>query len=64
MQRVTAAISHLQTTGQTLQTQLGSVDNVDMASIITQLTAQQTAYQAAVAAGAQMKMPTLASYLT
>ena len=64
MDRVQAAISQLQNTSSTLQTQQGNVENVDMAQIISQLTAQQTAYQAAVAAGAQMKLPTLANYLT
>ena len=64
MDRVQAAISQLQNTSSTLQTQQGSVENVDMAQIISQLTAEQTAYQAAVSAGAQMKLPTLANYLT
>ncbi|MDA8345059.1 MAG: flagellar hook-associated protein FlgL [Thermaerobacter sp.] len=64
MNRVQAAISQLTTTSTTLQTQQGNVENVNMAQIITQLTAQQTAYQAAVAAGANLKLPTLANYLT
>ena len=64
MNRVEAAISQLRSTGTTLQTEQGSVENVDMAQVVAQLTAEQTAYQAAIAAGAQMKLPTLASYLT
>ncbi len=64
MNRVEAAVSQLQSTNTTLQTEQGSVENVDMAQIVAQLTAEQTAYQAAVAAGAQMKLPTLANYLT
>lgn len=64
MDRVQAAVSQLQNTSSTLQTQEGSVENVDMAQVVSQLTAQQTAYQAAVAASAQMKLPTLATYLT
>ena len=64
MDRVEAAVSQLTTMSTTLQTQKGNVENVDMAQIITQLTAQQTAYQAAVAAGANMKLPTLANYLS
>ncbi len=64
MDRVQAAISLLTQTGTTLQTQQANVQNVNMAEIITQLTAQQTTYQAAVAAGANLKLPTLANYLT
>jgi flagellar hook-associated protein 3 FlgL len=64
MNRVQAAISLLTASSTTMQTQQGSVENVNMAQIITQLTAQQTAYQAAVAAGANLKLPTLASYLS
>ncbi len=64
MNQVQAAISQLTSTSTTLQTQQGNVENVNMAQIITQLTAQQTAYQAAVAAGANLKLPTLASYLS
>lgn len=63
MDRVQAALSQLTNLSTTLQSQQGNVENVDMAKILTQLAAQQNAYQAAVAAGANMKMPTLATYL-
>ena len=64
MDRVQAALSQLQTTSGTLQNQQGGIQNVDMAQVISQLTAEQTAYQAAIAASAQMKLPTLATYLS
>lgn len=64
MQRVQAALQQLTMTNNSLQTQQGNVQNVDMAKVIAQLTAQQTAYQAAVAAGANLKLPTLANYLS
>ncbi len=64
MEQVQAAVSQLTTMSSTLQIEQGNVENVDMAQVLTQLTAQQTAYQAAVAAGANMKLPTLASYLS
>ena len=64
MEQVQAAVSQLTTMSSTLQIEQGNVENVDMAKVLTQLTAQQTAYQAAVAAGANMKLPTLASYLS
>lgn len=63
MDRISAALNQLQSTDQTLQTQEGNLQNVDMAQIATQLAAQETAYQAAVAAGASMKLPTLANML-
>jgi len=64
MQQAQAAVSQLTTMSSTLQIEQGNVENVDMTKVLTQLTAQQTAYQAAIAAGASMKLPTLASYLT
>lgn len=63
MTRVQAAISQLQSTDQSMQVQAGNIQNVDMAQIVSQLAAQQTTYQAAVAAGANLKLPTLANYL-
>lgn len=63
MDRITAALSQLQTTDLALQTQQANVGSVDMAKIATELAAQEMAYQAAVAAGASMKLPTLANLL-
>ncbi len=64
MNRVQAAISQLTNASVTLQKQQGSVQNIDLAQVIAQLSNQQMAYQAAVAAGANLKLPTLANYLT
>lgn len=64
MDRVQAALQQITTTSQALQTQQGNIQNVDMAQIVAQLSAQQMTYQAAVAAGANLKLPTLANYLS
>jgi len=64
LDRIQAALSQLQSTTQTLQTQQANVEQIDMASIATQLAAQETAYQAAIAAGASLNLPTLAKYIS
>lgn len=63
MDRIQAALQQLSATSQNLQVQQGKIENVDMAQILAQLSNQQMAYQAAVAAGSSLKLPTLANYL-
>lgn len=64
LDRIQAALSQLKTSSLSLQTEQGNVQNVDMAQIATELAAQETAYSAAISAGASLNLPTLAKYIS
>lgn len=63
MQRVQLAQGQLSQQQTTLQSLQGSIQSVNMAQATVQLQELQSAYQAALAVGAKLITPTLASYL-
>jgi flagellar hook-associated protein 3 FlgL len=61
--RVDAATSRLEQLGDTAETLRSSIEDTDLAKALTQLTAQQTAYQAALKSGASIIQPSLLDFL-
>jgi flagellar hook-associated protein 3 FlgL len=63
MHRAQAAQTQLAAMSKDLQTQQGQVEDANIAQVITQLTTQQTIYQAALVSGRNLILPTLADVL-
>ncbi|MDQ7096263.1 flagellar hook-associated protein FlgL [Desulfosporosinus sp. PR] len=61
--RVTAIQSQLDSTSLSLQTNLSSVQDADMAQTITDFTSQQNVYQAALSVGAKIIQPSLVDFM-
>ena len=62
--RITAIQNQLSTTTLSLQTNLASVQDADMAQSITDFTSQQNVFQAALAVGAKILPPSLVDFMS
>ena len=63
MNRAQSAVNQLDQATTQLSAQKSNVEDANLAQVMTQLTTQQTVYQAAIAAGQQLVLPTLADVL-
>lgn len=63
MNRMQAAQTQTQTMTLNLQTQQGQAQDANVAQVVSQITTQQTVYQAALSAGKNLILPTLADIL-
>lgn len=61
--RVLSAIDELEDRTLTVRTQLGSIEDVDLAATIVELQAQEVAYRGALAATSKVLQPTLLDFL-